>query len=324
MKTKKVLVFGAGTIGSYYTYKLSKVDIDVTLLARGERYRYLKEHGVKLIDELTKKTFSSKVKVIDHIDSDEVFDYVIVIIRKNALQPIIKQLSGYKNLKNIVFLGNNVLGFEEYSKNIDKEKLFFGFPNVGGKVKDQIVYFTEKAEKEKAPPIIIGEMDGSIRPRLKQFEELLNQASFTVEITNDIDGWLKYHAAFVLPLCYSLYKHNCDNYAVAKSKETLLEMVKAAKDAGNILRALGYKKRYPFKYNLFYWFPEKMTAKIMKAVFNNDYARISFAQHASAGVDEFEELTIDFYKLIKESDLKTPNFDKLSAFLKIYRKESNN
>ena len=257
----KVLVFGAGTIGSYYTYKLSKAGVDVTLLARGERYTYLKEHSLKLIDELTKKKFSTKIKVIDHINPEEVFDFVIVLVRKNALQPIIKQLSGLKNLKNIIFLGNNVLGFEEYTKNIDEEKLFFGFPNVGGKVKDQIVYFTEKAEKEKASPIIIGEMDGSIRPRLKQFENLLKQASFTVEITKDIDGWLKYHAAFVLPLCYSLYKHNCDNYAVAKSKETLLEMVKAAKDAGNILRALGYKKRYPFKYNLFYWFSGKNDSK---------------------------------------------------------------
>lgn len=199
----KILIFGAGTIGSYYTYKLSKADIDVTLLARGKRYTYLKKHGVELIDELTKKKFSTKIKVIDHINPDEVFDFVIVLVRKNALQPIIKQLSGYKNLKNIAFLGNNVLGFKEYTKNIDKEKLFFGFPNVGGKVKDQIVYFTEKAEKEKASPITIGEIDGSISPRLKQFENLLKQASFTVEITKDIDAWLKYHAAFVLPLCYS-------------------------------------------------------------------------------------------------------------------------
>ncbi len=169
----KVLVFGAGTIGSYYTYKLNEANIDVTLLARGERYLYLKDHSVELIDEITKKKFSSKLRVIDHIDPDEVFDYVIVIVRKNGLQPIIKQLSGLKNLKNIVFMGNNVLGFDAYTKDIEKGKLFFGFPQVGGKAVDQIVYFTEKAEKGKARPITIGEMDGSISTRLKQFEYLL-------------------------------------------------------------------------------------------------------------------------------------------------------
>ncbi|MCK5101444.1 MAG: ketopantoate reductase family protein [Cyclobacteriaceae bacterium] len=315
----KVLVFGAGTIGSYYTYKLNEANIDVTLLARGDRYAYLKEHGVKLIDEITKTKFSSKIRVIDHIDPDEVFDFVIVLVRKNALQPIIKQLSGLKNLKNIVFMGNNVLGFDAYIMDIDKEKLFFGFPQVGGKVKDQIVYLTEKAEKGKARPITIGEMDGSITTRLKQFEDLLKQASFNVDIVNDIDGWLKYHAAFVLPLGYSLYKHNCDNYAVAKSKETQLEMVKAAKDAGNVLRALGYKKRYPFKFNLFYWLPEKMTSKVIQALFNNEYAKIAFAHHASYAIDEMEELTSDFYKLIKKSNVSTPNFDKLSAFVKDYK-----
>ena len=88
----KVLVFGAGTIGSYYTYKLNNANIDVTLLARGARYEYLKENGVELFDEITKKKFSSKIKVIDHIDPDEVFDFVLVIVRKNALQSIIKKL----------------------------------------------------------------------------------------------------------------------------------------------------------------------------------------------------------------------------------------
>ena len=219
-------------------------------------------------------------------------------------------------------MGNNVLGFDAFTKFIERDRLFFGFPQVGGKVVDQTVYFAEKAEKEKTRPITIGEMDGSVTTRLKQFEGLLKQASFSVDIVNDIDGWLKYHTAFVLPLCYCLYKHNCDNYAVARSVETQLEMVKAAKDAGNVLRALGYKKRYPFKFNLFYWLPEKMTAKVIKALFDNEYAKIAFAHHASYAMDEMEELTSDFYKLIKKSNVSTPNFDKLSAFVKEYIEKS--
>ena len=69
-------------------------------------------------------TCSFTVMVIDNIDPNEAFDYVVVIVRKNAHQAIIKQLSGLKNLSNIVFMGNNVLGFDEYTKHIDKEKLF--------------------------------------------------------------------------------------------------------------------------------------------------------------------------------------------------------
>lgn len=99
-------------------------------------------------------------------------------------------------------------------------------------------------------------------------------------------------------------------------------MVKAAKDTGNVLRVLGHKKRYPFKYNLFFWLPEKITAIVMKKMFDNEYARISFAHHAALAVDEFEELTKDFYKLIKQSQIETPNFDKLSAFIEIYKLES--
>lgn len=316
---KKILIFGAGTIGSYYAYKLNEAGVDSKLLARGERFKYLKENGIELVDEITKNKFHSTINVIDQINPDEVFEYVIVIVRKNALQPIIRQLSELDNLKNIVFLGNNVLGFDSYAKSIDWSKLIFGFPNIGGTIKDQIVYFTEKAEKEKPTPIRIGEMDGAFTPRLKELGQILKSASFTVEFVNDIDGWLKYHAAFVLPLCYCLYKHNCDNYVIAKDPETQLEMVKAAKEAGNVLKTLGYRKRYPFKFNLFYWLPEKMTAKVIKALFNNEYARIAFASHASSAADEFQELTQDFYQLIKKSKINTPDFDKLSAFVKRYK-----
>ena len=39
----KVLVYGAGVIAAYLAYELKKKNEDVTILARGERYKELKE-----------------------------------------------------------------------------------------------------------------------------------------------------------------------------------------------------------------------------------------------------------------------------------------
>lgn len=93
METKKnfhpkVLVFGAGTIGSYYTYKLDNANIDVTLLARRARYEYLKEHSIELIDEFTKKKLTN--------------DFYKLIKKSNVSTPNFDKLSAFvKDYKEI-------------------------------------------------------------------------------------------------------------------------------------------------------------------------------------------------------------------------------
>ena len=42
----KILFFGAGPLGSVYAHLLHEKGGDVTVLARGERYDWLKENGL--------------------------------------------------------------------------------------------------------------------------------------------------------------------------------------------------------------------------------------------------------------------------------------
>jgi len=50
VEIKKVLVIGAGVIGSFNAARLKDGGKDVTLLARGQRLEDLREHGVVLED----------------------------------------------------------------------------------------------------------------------------------------------------------------------------------------------------------------------------------------------------------------------------------
>jgi ketopantoate reductase len=43
----RLLVFGAGVIGSIYAARLAKRGADVTLLARGQRLADIREHGIR-------------------------------------------------------------------------------------------------------------------------------------------------------------------------------------------------------------------------------------------------------------------------------------
>jgi len=45
----KILFFGAGPLGSVYAHLLHEKGGDVTILARGERYDWLKENGLVIL-----------------------------------------------------------------------------------------------------------------------------------------------------------------------------------------------------------------------------------------------------------------------------------
>jgi ketopantoate reductase len=128
----KILIFGAGPLGSLYAYLLHKAGNGVTILARNEHYKFLKENGVVLVNEFTDERLITNVTVVDSLNSKDSYDLVIVLMRKNSLRNVLPVLSRNKNIQNILFMGNNTLGFDEYLKHLPTEKVLFGFPGGGG------------------------------------------------------------------------------------------------------------------------------------------------------------------------------------------------
>ena len=225
----KTLFFGAGLVGSVYAHLLHQAGGDVTVLARGERHDWLKENGLVLLNELTGQQDSSRVKVVNQLNADDEYDLVVVAIRKNKLLPVFEILAASPGVKNVLFMGNNALGFDEYVKHLPVEKLLMGFPGAGGGIREQVVHFADREKpRGKRRAITIGEIDGQNKERTLTVKSLFESAGVPVVQTREIDGWLKYHAALVSPLVGALYKHDCDNYQAAKDKETLRALSEGA------------------------------------------------------------------------------------------------
>ena len=87
--------------------------------------------------------------------------------------------------------------------------------------------------------------------------------------------------------------------------------IRAVKEGGRVLRALGYQNQLPLKIKTFYWNPEWLTIKILKQVFNSRFAEVAMMQHVHAARDEMIELGNEFKTLIDQTSLKTPNLDEL-------------
>ena len=268
------------------------------------------------MDEITGDRMASKVQVVDELKSDDDYDLVIVLIRKNKLLPVFEILQTNTYIKNVLFMGNNALGFEQYLRHLPKEKVLFGFPGAGGGISEHTVHF---ADREKAGgrrmPITIGEINGDTKKRTRAIKSLFETSGIPVDLAGDIDGWLKYHVALISPLVNALYKHDCDNNALANDKETLRVMVRAVKEGGRVLKALGYTKRYPFQFNLFYWLPEILNVLAVQSLLERKFAKVVFALHARTARDEMKELAGEFQTLIDKTSVETPNIDTLMDFI---------
>ena len=312
----RTLVFGAGPLGCFYAHLLSQAGKDVTILARGQRYDWIKANGLTLVDEFTGAVATSKVKVADELKSEDEYDLVIVLIRKNKLPPVFEILGANDKLKNILFMGNNALGFEQYLRRLPSEKLLFGFPGAAGGISEHVVHYVDREKaKGKRKPITIGEIEGKTRERTRAIKSLFETSGIPVDLTADIDGWLKYHVALVSPLGNALYKHNCDNYALAEDEATIRMMVRAAKEGGRVLKALGYKKRQPFRFNFFYWLPEMLNVKAVQSLLESKFAEVAFALHARAARDEIKDLADEFQSLIEKTSIETVNIDTLKSYV---------
>ncbi len=68
----KILVYGAGAIGSIFAGKMAAAGFDVTILARNARYKELKEKGLILKNALSQKTETIQLPVISSLDPDDI------------------------------------------------------------------------------------------------------------------------------------------------------------------------------------------------------------------------------------------------------------
>ena len=307
----KTLIFGAGPLGSLYACLLNKAGNDVTLLARNEHYHFVKEHGIILENEFSGEKMIEKVNVVDSLEEEDLYDVLIVIMRKNSLEKVLPILGKNKKVENFLFMGNNTLGFDEYLEHLPEEKVLFGFPGGGGSRIDHVVHYidTEKPNGKRLP-IVLGEINGMLKERTMRIKTMFEEAGVPVKTVDDIDSWLKYHVAFVMPVAGALLRSG-DNYKLAQDKETIRMYIRAVKEGGRVLKALGYTKSYNPKFKFFYWFPEGLLINILKKLFNSKFAEVAMMMHVRAARDEMIEIGNELLTLQARTSIQIPNLEEL-------------
>ncbi len=309
----RILVYGAGVVGSLYGAWLQEAGHEVTVLARGERLKDLEKHGILIEDMVSYHFTVTRVNVVAKLEPDASYDLAIVALRKNQVSSALQALKEATNIPDVLFLGNNAAGPDDYVDALGAERVLMGFGNASGYLEGKVIHYVLGRGQAK-PWLVMGEVDGQATPRTRRIADAFESAGIEVSISDNIDAWLKTHAAIISPVANALYLAGGDNYRLANTRDGLLLAVCAIREGFKVLHALDIPVT-PASLRVIEWVPEPVLVAWARRLLDTKWAKIAIARHVNAARDEMKQLADEFWALARATAVPTPAMDRLYQYV---------
>jgi 2-dehydropantoate 2-reductase len=302
----RILVLGAGVIGSVYAGKLLQAGHHVDLLARGRRLTDLRNGGLVLENSESTQRLELPIPVVDSPEADQRYDLVVVAVRAEQVAATLPVLMGMNDGSDVLFFGH-VAGHGPALSEALGPRAVFGFPAVGG-TQDRAVTRYVLIGRQKTT---LGESSGTTSSRVRRLRTMFSGAGFPTEITANIDGWLLGHTAFIVPMAFALYQVDTDAGRLAQDAAALRLMVRATRQAFQALRTFGTGEIPTNLAILYLRMPERFAVRYWRRVLASPRGELWFAAHSRAAVQEMSILADELQAAVHRTGHAAPDLDTL-------------
>ena len=186
-----ILVIGAGAVGIGLATSVASQGAKVSVFARGETARAIKENGIKRTGLFTHYEIKNipVYETYDEIPKDN-FDYIFITSKTTANEDIADNLNNHRNIlkdtTKIIIFQNGFGNDEEYLKYFTKKQIFCarvitGFARPEMHISEVTVY-TE--------PMQLGSLQNEDPAQLQEIADLISKSGIQCEVTDEIDKYL--------------------------------------------------------------------------------------------------------------------------------------
>ncbi len=300
----RILVVGAGAIGSLIAGKLAGCGIDVSLLARGKRLDELMKNGVVLRESKSSLVEQYPVRTIASLAPADRYDYVLVVVQRTQVQALLSLLAANCS-PNFVFMVNTASGYQDYVDAVGSDRVMAAFPSAGGEVDNSVVvYRIGRGLIRLFQTTTVGELVQTDGNRVRHLAAAFKKAGIPTVACKTMDAWQKTHVAVVSAIAQALYKHGGDPVRLAGHPADVRLMVSAMQEGFCVLNKLGY----PLTPKKFWYLrlPAFLVAAVFSLVLRTDVAETAMARHARRAVNEMATLNRELLDLVEASGLEAP------------------
>ena len=91
----RILIYGAGVIGSLYAALFAEAGYDTSIYARGKRLEFLKKNG--LLYKKKQNIKRAEITILGELPDNDIYDFILLTVRENQLYEALSELKNNKS-----------------------------------------------------------------------------------------------------------------------------------------------------------------------------------------------------------------------------------
>ena len=226
----KIAILGAGALGSIIGAHLARAGVEVILIARGERAKFLREHGITITGLAN---FTEHVNVVDNSHEVRAADVLLVAVKTYDTEEALKSV-GHVKVGSVLSVQNGVLKNEQLAHYFGWEKTLGAAAMLSGEVMPAgEVRFTYHDN------LCVGELPEGTSERVQAFATTLAGAGINVEMSPQIQTveWSKY--VVFLSMMAPAVLTRLETYKMLKDPDLAHLLVVLARETAQLPAKLG-------------------------------------------------------------------------------------
>ena len=319
----KILVFGAGVIGTMHAWAFERAGHQVALLVRpGREARWASGVALRILDGRGSRQEETKAlyhpEIVTSFDPGDGYDLIVDAVRFTQAEAALPEIAANRGNALVLFFHQNWRGLDVIDRVLGKEQYVLGMPRAGGVLsagvldgafEGRVNLGTSTCGRPTTPVI-----EGGARMNLDFVAGLFRPAGFRIETPENMEHWYWVHFASTAVYTGAIAKEGGYD-AFAANKKAIHEALLAGREAVDVCAARGVEVRKMEDAKMFVTAP-LVVAPLMRRALAQPMTRRLSQTHADYA-PEFRAIYDEVVETGHRLNVPTPHLDEYRPYVDV-------